>query len=176
MPDPTAPLTARRTYLELRSPEAHRREPWTATDVHVERRTPCSVAESRALYRLVGEPYQWHDRNAWSDERLAAHLARPDVGVWTVRDDGGRPGGYFELARHDDGAVEIVYFGLVDRLHGRRLGAQLLTAAVDEAWAMGAARVVLNTCTLDGPAALPNYLARGFRVVREETYVVSPPR
>ncbi len=176
MPDPTAPLTARRTYLELRSPEAHRgnrgRRPTSTSSAARHARSP----STRALYRLVGEPYQWHDRNAWSDERLAAHLARPDVGVWTVRDDGGRPGGYFELARHDDGAVEIVYFGLVDRLHGRRLGAQLLTAAVDEAWAMGAARVVLNTCTLDGPAALPNYLARGFRVVREETYVVSPPR
>jgi len=30
------------------------------------------------------------------------------------------------------------------------------------AWAWGAAYVWLHTCTLDAPAALPNYLARGF--------------
>ncbi len=34
----------------------------------------------------------------------------------------------------------------------------------------------MNTCTLDGAAALPNYLARGFVRVRAETYWVDLPR
>ena len=42
--------------------------------------------------------------------------------------------------------------------------------AVEEAFVLGAGPVRLHTCTLDSPAALPNYLARGFRKVREETY------
>jgi hypothetical protein len=33
---------------------------------------------------------------------------------------------------------------------------------------MGASRVWLHTCSLDGPAALPAYQARGFRIFREE--------
>jgi GNAT superfamily N-acetyltransferase len=42
-----------------------------------------------------------------------------------------------------------------------------LTAAVRRAWASGARRVTVNTCELDGPHALANYLARGFVVARE---------
>jgi len=35
--------------------------------------------------------------------------------------------------------------------------------------AAGASRVWVHTCTLDHPGALPNYIARGFRVYKEET-------
>jgi len=37
------------------------------------------------------------------------------------------------------------------------------------------ARVWLHTCTLDDPAALPNYVARGFRPFREERYEADLP-
>jgi RimJ/RimL family protein N-acetyltransferase len=159
-----------RTYLEMRDPTALRAEPWTAVDVRVERCDPCPVDLYRALYHVVGARWAWHDRDAWSDAQLAEYLASSDVAVWVVRDAAGAPGGYFELRRHDDGSVEIAYFGLAERLFGRRLGAQLLTAATREAWAMGATRVWLHTCTLDAPAALPNYLGRGFSPYRSETY------
>jgi hypothetical protein len=36
-------------------------------------------------------------------------------------------------------------------------------------------RVWLHTCTLDHPAALPNYLKRGFRPIREEVYTTLLP-
>jgi GNAT superfamily N-acetyltransferase len=65
-----------------------------------------------------------------------------------------------------------VYFGLVRAAQGAGLGRALLTHAVREAWAMDARRVWLHTCTLDAPTALPNYLARGFRVTGEERYTV----
>ena len=55
---------------------------------------------------------------------------------------------------------------------GRGLGGALLTEAVERAWAAGAARVWLHTCTFDHPAAIPNYLARGFTVFRTEEYTV----
>lgn len=165
-----------RTYLEMRDPARLRAEPWADPALRVARCDPCPPALYRELYALVGAAHAWHDRDAWSDATLAAHLARPDVQVHVVRDADGRPGGYFELARHDDGSVEIAYFGIAARLQGRRLGAQLLGAATRAAWAMGAERVWLHTCTLDAPAALPNYVARGFTPYRQETYrVPSPP-
>ena len=46
------------------------------------------------------------------------------------------------------------------------------TRAVEQAWADGAKRVWLHTCTDDDPAALPNYLKRGFRPFKTETYSV----
>jgi GNAT superfamily N-acetyltransferase len=137
--------------------------------VVVERLEPCPVEAYRALYEAVGRAWHWRDRLAWSDERLGSYLARPTVDVWVLR-VGGETAGYFELARHDDGSVEIAYFGLVGRFIGRGLGGFLLTRAVEEAWRLGASRVWLHTCTLDAPSALPNYRKRGFREVRTETY------
>jgi hypothetical protein len=58
---------------------------------------------------------------------------------------------------------------------GRGLGGWLLTRAAEESFALGANRVILNTCTLDAPQALPNYLARGFAIVREDRYWLEVP-
>jgi GNAT superfamily N-acetyltransferase len=81
------------------------------------------------------------------------------------------PAGYFELRRDSDNAIEIAYFGLLPEFVGRGLGKALLSAAATEAWRAGASRVWLHTSSLDHPAALPNYLARGFKVFRTETYL-----
>lgn len=197
---PSASQEVVRTYLELRAREALRAAELPDDGVRVVRRAPCTVAEYRALYDAVGAAWRWRDRLAWSDAQLAEHLARPEVAVWVLEvadpgdgewtagghaaaaDDAAgdptpagaawRPAGYYELAHHADGAVEIVYFGLVAAVHGRGLGRGLLTHAVRAAWAMGATRVWLHTCTLDGPAALPNYRGRGFEPVREERYTI----
>src|SRR5918995_1859877 len=82
------------------------------------------------------------------------------------------PTGYFELRAHQDDSVEIAYFGLLPDFIGRGWGKYLLTRAVQSAWQQGPRRVWLHTCTLDHPAALPNYLKRGFRPVRQEVYEI----
>ena len=69
-----------------------------------------------------------------------------------------------------EGSVEIAYFGLSASRHGRGLGRAMLECAIGEARAWGTANVWLHTCTLDGPRALPNYLARGFVPFKRETY------
>ena len=106
---------------------------------------------------------------------LRTHFASPNVQVWVLY-DGESYAGFFELQRHDDGSVEIVYFGLTSAFFGRGLGKHLLTRAVESAWAFGANRVWLHTCTLDSPAALPNYLARGFEPYKTERYDTMIPR
>ncbi|MEO7965636.1 MAG: GNAT family N-acetyltransferase [Gemmatimonadaceae bacterium] len=87
----------------------------------------------------------------------------------------GEIAGFFELVRNGDGSVEIAYSGLPAAFHRRGLGKWLLTHAVDRAWATGANRVWLHTCTLDDPAALPNYRARGFIPYRTEHYGETRP-
>ncbi len=84
----------------------------------------------------------------------------------------GAPAGYFELRREPDSAIEIAYFGLLQEFLGRGLGGHLLTQAVLHAWEAGATRVWVHTSTLDHPAALPNYLKRGFTVYKTESYIV----
>jgi len=128
----------------------------------------------RRLYGAVGDKWYWRDRNAWSDERLLRHLSSPAIAVWECLVDG-ETAGFFELQRESDGSVEIAYFGLIDAFMGRGIGKAMLTRAAEEAWAFGASRVWLHTCTLDSPRALPNYKARGFEEVRQETYVFQLP-
>lgn len=165
-------VPARRTYLQMTSPAALRGSAPPPHGVTLRREQPCDVATYRALYAGVGVAHHWIDRLAWSDETLAHHLGQPTVAVWILREHG-TIGGYFELVGHDDGSVEISYLGLLPGMHGRGLGRHLLTQAVEEGWALGATRVWLHTCTLDGPAALPNYLARGFTPYRTEDYLAT---
>jgi GNAT superfamily N-acetyltransferase len=163
-----------RTYLEMVSPDALRPAFNQDPTLDLARVPPGDVAVFRQLYRDVGGPYHWRDRHAISDADLRAHLASPDVELWVLRRDGA-PAGFFELARHPDRSVEIVYFGIVRQCFGHGIGKHLLTHAVRAAWALGAIRVWLHTCTLDSPSALPNYLARGFDPVRVETYDAELP-
>lgn len=160
-----------RTFLEMRDPSQLARKPLPA-GARIVHRSPCSAEQYRELYRRVGERWHWHDRGAWSDERLASQLAKPEVSVWELR-VGDSLGGYFELEVQDGGSVEIVYFGLIPEFIGKGLGAGMLSRAVDEGFALGASRVWLHTCTLDSPHALPNYKARGFKESGKiEKYVV----
>jgi GNAT superfamily N-acetyltransferase len=163
-----------RTYVELRDREQFRPAGSPEPEVGYERHERCGTERYRELYASVGGAWAWRDRLAWTDQQLREYLDSSTVVVWECQ-VAGETAGYFELQQHDDGAVEVVYFGLVAKFFGRRLGAAMLTRAVEEAWAMGANRVWLHTCTLDSPHALPNYLARGFRRVKAETYTEEFP-
>lgn len=164
-----ATVEVRRTYLQMTRPDEL--TPVRAADprVRFDRARECPASFYRYLYREVGRPWHWVDRLGWSEEEVRRHLARPEVGVWVMVHDGS-PAGFFELTTHDDGSTEIAYLGLLAEFTGRGLGKALVTAAVEEAWGRGANRVWLHTCTLDHPAALSSYLARGFRPFKEETY------
>ena len=163
-----------RTHLELPTLAALRPTRAPEHGVTLHRRSPIGAPEYRDLYTLVGSRWLWRDRLVWTDEELDAYLAARNVHVWTMHVDG-QVAGYFELQHHPNGAVEVMYFGLVEPYIGRGLGGWMLTRAVEESFALGGTRVMLNTCTLDAPQALPNYLARGFTITREERYSVEVP-
>jgi GNAT superfamily N-acetyltransferase len=161
-----------RTYLEMTEPEALRGPSTPPPDTRLERVRACTPSLFRYLYAEVGRGYHWTDRLSWTDEQVAARIADPDVSFFLLS-AAGTPAGYFELEAHDDGSVEIAYFGLLPEFQGRGLGKYLLAEAVQQAWVLRPTRVWVHTCTLDGAAALPNYVARGFRPYRTEVYTVS---
>jgi GNAT superfamily N-acetyltransferase len=163
-----------RTYLEMRSPDDLRPKAMPRKLPRLERIESCPGSFFRYLYAEVGRGYHWTDRLAWTEEQVRAHVADPSVSLWLLT-SGAAPAGYFELRAHGDGSIEIAYFGLLPEFVGRGWGGHLLTLAVETAWGMKPDRVWLHTCTLDHPAALPNYLSRGFRPVREEVYTTDLP-
>jgi|CXWL01.1.fsa_nt_gi GNAT superfamily N-acetyltransferase len=154
------------THLEMRTPPMAQADddPPGVRLVHV---TPPEAATAAArLYRAVGGAWHWRDRLSWTPSEWAAAVHAPGVELW-VAQRGDVELGYAELAPSGT-AMEIRYFGLVPGAIGQGLGRWLLHRSISLAWASAPQRVILNTCTLDGPAALPNYLARGFTIVREE--------
>ena len=160
-----------RTYLEMRSPSDLQAALSNDPLITVELESNCSVELFRFLYREVGRNYFWTDRLPWTNEEIAAYLAQPAVSLWVMKYDG-EIVGYFELKQCEDDSTEIAYFGLMPQFIGRGLGKHLLTRAVEQAWADGANFVWLHTCTDDDPAALPNYLKRGFKPFKTEKYLV----
>jgi len=158
-----------RTYLEMVSPAELEDVEAPSPPPRIERLGECPVSLFRFLYAEVGRAFHWRDRVGWSDDTIRGHLASPDVSLWLLSWEGA-PAGYFELRRHADDSMEIAYFGLLPEYFGRGWGKYLLAVAVRTAWSFAPARVWLHTCTLDHPAALPNYLQRGFKPVREEVY------
>lgn len=162
-----------RTYLEMTSPSELVPVPSPGPEVRLEQVRGCPWHFYRYLYVEVGRAYHWVDRLSWTEEEIRAWLAGPST-VWLMT-VAGAPAGYFELRGHPDGSMEIAYFGLMPEFVGQGLGRRLLAWAVEAAWAEKPSRVWLHTCTLDHPSALPNYLKRGFKKVRDETYQASVP-
>ncbi len=159
------------TYLEMLDPAQLNPSPETELMV---REAEIPLPElNRFLYTAVGARWCWVQRLSWTYEQWQEYLQRAELQTWVgyVR---GTPAGYFELEQQGSD-VEIRSFGLLPQFIGRGMGGDLLTRAVRQAWSWNAARVWLHTCTFDSPAALQNYLARGFRVYRTERIQETTP-
>ncbi len=168
-------MEATRTYLELTAPTQFRPGFGAFPGLRVARVPDPAPALYRHCYRSVGDAFHWRDRWNWTDGDIRAHLAQPEITLYTAR-RGDELVGWYELRRvPEDGSVEIAYFGLFPGVIGLGLGKHVLSHAVRDAWALGTTRVWLHTCTLDHPHALPNYRARGFVPYRTEVYTVDSP-
>ncbi|MFD9484867.1 GNAT family N-acetyltransferase [Streptomyces sp. NPDC059991] len=171
--------------LEQTSPGDLRPAAEPAGDVRIVRAAVPSPEFSRFLYTAVGGDIRWIDRLSWSYAQWQEFLAKPGVETWVAYENG-TPAGYAELDAQDEGAVEIVYFGLIPAFRGRRIGGHLLSYGIARAWDLAerwpdrapTKRVWLHTCSLDGEHAMDNYLRRGFRLfdtkVEEQAEVAAP--
>ena len=160
------PLTI--TYLEMRSPAELRAKLATDPRFRVAEATTKQWEFNRFLYLLVGRNWSWNEKRNWTEAQWKAYAESDSLRTFAGFVEGA-VAGYYELRPDQSGGMEITILGLAPTFIGRGLGGALLTSALEEAWRMRPARVWLHTCSLDHPAALPNYLARGMRVYRVET-------
>lgn len=175
------------TSLEMLTAPPHPPRPMP-DGVRLDRAPDVPPEFARFLYGLVGGPWRWTDRLGWSRQQWLDELSVPGTEHWVAYGEG-VPLGYVQLqpqrlmraaiAVGEPGdecdavawQTEIRYFGLAESAIGRGLGGRMLEHAVAAAWTLperaglgGGQRVWVHTCTLDGPAALANYRARGFEV------------
>jgi len=155
-------------YLEMTDPGQLRPRRLEDPQIAVVRVPGPSPELNRLLYGAVGADWQWTDRLPWTRARWLEHVDRSELETW-VAWVGGAPAGYAELELQAGGDVELAMFGLLPGHSGRGLGGHLLTVAVERAWALGAARVWVHTCSLDAPHARAHYERHGFTLYRTET-------
>jgi len=118
---------------------------------------------NRFLYSLVGEQWSWTDKLKWTDEQWRTYAEDENL-LTFVAYYAGTPAGYYELHLEDNDNVKIEYFGLSPGFIGKGIGSHLLSSAIATAWGRNAKRVWVHTCSLDHPAALSNYKARGMMI------------
>ncbi len=118
------------------------------------------------LFVGVGLPWRWYSRLKWTPADWDEYLSKNNISTYLAF---GKTSlvGYFELFSGENNAVEIRFFGLFPSSIGKGFGGALLSHALDMAWSSGAEKVWLHTCTSDHEAALSNYMARGFKLVKE---------
>lgn len=159
--------TVTTTYLEMRSPDELRPKRCADPRFRIDEATTPEWQFNRFLYCTVGEPWKWLGKQTWTEEQWRQYVESDRLRTFAAYYNGS-PAGYYELRRDEEGDVQIEYFGLLPAFVGRGFGGALLTSALEVAWAMEPARVWVHTCTLDHPAALANYQARGMKIYRVE--------
>ncbi len=154
-------------YLEMCSPNAMRPKYAKIEGLQIIKAEIPSAELQHFLYRSVGGNWYWYEKAHWTYPQWWAYAQNPHLHTWVAYLKG-TPAGYFQLEEQPEGNVEIVYFGLLTQFSGMGLGGHLLTCALEEAWRLGAKRVWVHTCSLDSPAALANYQARGMKLYKVE--------
>ena len=150
------------TFLEMTTEPLLQVAPPARAKISLMRAEAPTLAFYRFLYDAVGCSFHWVDRKRLGDAELGAIIHDPNVEVWVVS-LGGQPAGYFEVdGRRAPMEVELEYLGLLPEFHGLGLGKWLLAEAIRACWSRKPQRVIVQTCTLDGPAALPLYQKFGF--------------
>lgn len=161
------------TFLEMAAPPAHYPSLPYNRQVALLRARDIPLHFYRYLTDRVGRKWHWVSALGLSDEELAAGIHHADRDIRVLYLDGS-PAGFFDLKQHLPDEVELAYFGMMEHATGQGLGRWFLGAAVAACWSYGPKRVVVQTCTLDHPAALPLYQKLGFQPVGQKKEVIRP--
>jgi GNAT superfamily N-acetyltransferase len=155
------------THLEITSKEQWIRRARTTNDVEIRECVVKQPRLNRFLYEYVGGDWRWTDRLVWTPEQWRDYAAADNLRTFVAYRQGSIAG-YYELQRQDAGSVEIRVFGVTPEFIEQGCGRLLLDTAIENAFAWGARRVWLHTCTYDHPNALNNYLKSGFKIFKIE--------
>ena len=125
---------------------------------------------NKFFYKQIGKKYYWIDRLSWTDQNWINYINNKNLMTFVLQYKE-NVAGYFELIFHESKKeVEIAYFGILEEYFGKKLGGFLLSEAIKRSFLLDAKRVWVHTCSLDHKHALKNYLSRGMKVFKNETF------
>ncbi|MEN6543161.1 GNAT family N-acetyltransferase [Parvibaculum sp.] len=149
------------THLEMKAPPRLAPAPRPLGKYALLRAERPPVHFYRYLYDTVGRPYVWVSRRNIPDEALTEIIHHDAVEIYVLYVNGA-PVGYFELDFRDLPQAELSFLGIVPEYIEQGLGRFLLGEAISLAWLKNPERLIVQTCTLDHPAALSLYQRMGF--------------
>lgn len=162
------------TYLEMTAPPPKADRP-SRPDLTVRRVEKPELRWYRALFKEVGEEWLWTSRLMMTDDEIRAALADPNKPLFVLEKDG-RTIGFYELDIDAAGDVEISLFGVVREAVATGAARFLMDRLLETAFATGARRVWLHTCTFDHPFAVRFYRRTGFRAYKFAIELMDDPR
>jgi len=115
----------------------------------------------RYLFDAVGRDHCWIMRKDLDDEALADIVYNDKTDIHLLYFSGW-PGGFCESSEIGKGVIEIKYFGLVKECIGQGIGSYFLDQMLHYLWTEDIRRLIVETCTMDHPHALPLYQKYGF--------------
>ena len=148
------------SYLEMTVAPAGAPVPAPLANVGVARER-LTRTDYLALYRAVGDAVQWDQRLRLPVTELDALLRDEATHIYVLRCDS-MASGLAEFERVGSADIEMVNFGLVPAMQGKKLGPFLLDRALRAVWQHGPRRIWLHTDTNDHPKAIGTYERAGF--------------
>ncbi|MGI9351375.1 MAG: GNAT family N-acetyltransferase [Rhizobiaceae bacterium] len=170
----TRKLSAHVTHLEMTHPPLRNLPIPTRPVIALMRAKNIPAEFYSFMYEIVGKAYHWEDRRNMSPAELYAVINDESCEIHVLYAEG-CPAGFFELNKSKaPDSIEIRYFGLATEYQGLGLGKWFLSAAISAAWLHKPEKVIVETNTLDHPAALPLYQRLGFSPVRVSDVKIVP--
>ncbi len=127
---------------------------------------------NKFLYKQIGKKHNWLDRLNWSDQNWIQYVSQKNLYTYILKDNEDLVG-YFELNLNEEKKeAEIVYLGILQEYYGKKIGAFLLSEAIQKSFSLNSQRVWVHTCSLDHKHALKNYISRGLKIFKTESLKV----
>ena len=160
---PVRLLTTRVLSLEmtLEAYRAGRESERNGRRLRIESHSRMPLQSYRALYEAVGAAHHWTSR-LLPDDRLREEIHNPKCRIYTAA-LGHETVGWFEIElRRAIREARIVHFGMLPAFQGLGHAGEMLKGAIEAGFSEGPKRLIIETNTLDHPAALKLYRKHGF--------------
>ena len=119
-----------RNYLEINSLKDLRNSEIFSREYSVQLVKPANFQLNKFFYKIVGKKHRWVDRLIWTDKQWIDYSTNEKIKTYILKKNNDLVG-YFELLLHKDkNEVEIVYLGLLEEYHNKKLGCYLLSSAI----------------------------------------------
>ena len=161
-------LKVTRYFLELKSNEIEIGKVDLPQNVSIFINEKKKYEINKFFYKQVGADHYWRDRLVWTDQEWLNYVSNNNFETWILKKNEEIIGFYEQEFHPSSNEVELINMGILKDNRGQKLGSTLLLHAISNAFNKNPNRMWVHTCSLDHKHALNNYLAKGFKIFKEE--------